>query len=191
MESSKVLKKLKTELPYHPATLLLGICPVKNENSNSKRYILPSIHSSSIYNSQDIEMSINRWMDKHDTVLYVCVCVYTYIYVCVYIYICVCVYIHTRACDKKEQNNVIKKSMPFAATQMNLEIIILSEVRKRKTNTIWCHLHVEYKIWHKWTYFRSRNRFTGIENKFMVAKGKESGEGINQEFGTSRYILYI
>ena len=55
---------------------------------------------------------------------------------CVYIYICVCVYIHTRACDKKEQNNVIKKSMPFAATQMNLEIIILSEVRKRKTNTI-------------------------------------------------------
>ena len=63
-----------------------------------------------------------------------------------YDYMCVCVYIHTRACDKKEQNNVIKKSMPFAATQMNLEIIILSEVRKRKTNTIGCHLHVEYKI---------------------------------------------
>ena len=28
------------------------------------------------------------------------------------------------------------KLMPFAATEMELEIIILSEVRKRKTNTI-------------------------------------------------------
>ena len=71
------------------------------------------------------------------------------------------------------------------------EIIILSEVRKRKTNTIWCHLRVEYKIWYKWTYFWSRNRFTGRENKFMVVKGKGSREGINREFGTSRYILYI
>ena len=42
-------------------------------------------------------------MDKHDTVLYVCVCVYTYIYVCVYIYIYVCVYIYTHV-------HVIKKN---------------------------------------------------------------------------------
>ena len=34
--------------------------------------------------------------------------------------------------------------MPFAATWMELEIIILSEVRQRKTN-IWYHLHVESK----------------------------------------------
>ena len=31
------------------------------------------------------------------------------------------------------KNNAI---MPFASTQMQLEIIVVSEVRKRKTNTI-------------------------------------------------------
>ena len=34
--------------------------------------------------------------------------------------------------------------MPFAATWMNLEIIILSEVNQTKTN-IWYHLQVESK----------------------------------------------
>ena len=33
--------------------------------------------------------------------------------------------------------------MPFAATRMDLEIIILSEVRQRKTNIIWYYLYVE------------------------------------------------
>ena len=41
----------------------------------------------------------------------------------------------------------IKKNeiMPFIATWRDLEIIIQSKVRKRKTNTIY-HLHVESKI---------------------------------------------
>ena len=34
--------------------------------------------------------------------------------------------------------------MPFEATQMDQEIVILSEVRK--TNNIWCHLFVESKL---------------------------------------------
>ena len=38
------------------------------------------------------------------------------------------------------------KIMPFAATWMHLEIIILNEVRKRKTNTIRYHLYVESEI---------------------------------------------
>ena len=35
--------------------------------------------------------------------------------------------------------------MPFAVTWMDLEIIILSEVRQWKTNIIWYHLYVESK----------------------------------------------
>ena len=37
--------------------------------------------------------------------------------------------------------------MPFVATWMDLEIIILSEASQRKTNTMWYHLYVESKIW--------------------------------------------
>ena len=37
--------------------------------------------------------------------------------------------------------------MPFVATWMQLEILILSEVRKRKKNTICYHLYVKSKIW--------------------------------------------
>ena len=33
--------------------------------------------------------------------------------------------------------------MPFAAAWMDLEIIILSELRRRKTNIIWYHLFME------------------------------------------------
>ena len=42
--------------------------------------------------------------------------------------------------------------MPFEATWMQLEIVILSEVsqkEKDKYNTTWYHLYVESKIWHK------------------------------------------
>ena len=35
--------------------------------------------------------------------------------------------------------------MPFAAIWMDQEIIILNEVRQRKTNIIWHHLYVESK----------------------------------------------
>ena len=63
--------------------------------------------------------------------------------------------------------------MPFAATRMDLEIIILSEVSQ--TNTKWYHSYVESNFfkWYKWTYL---DRFPDIKNKLMVTT-----EGINQQ----------
>ena len=43
------------------------------------------------------------------------------------------IYIYTMEHDSAIKNN---KIMPFATMWMQLEIIILNEVRKRKTNTI-------------------------------------------------------
>ena len=84
-----------------------------------------------------------------------------------------------------EYYSAIKKNeiMPFAATWMQLEIIILSEVSQKKTNTMWYHLYVESKIWHKWTYLWNRNRLTDIESRLVVAKGERGGRGMEWEVG--------
>ena len=68
------------------------------------------VHSSTIYNSQDMETTklfINRWMDREDVV---------YIYNGILL---------------NHKNN---KIMPFAATWMALEIIIPSEVSQKEKN---------------------------------------------------------
>ena len=100
------------------------------QNFNSKRYIHPYIHSSTIHNStchktwkQPKCPSIEEWIKKMW---------YIYVY-----------------------NEILlsqDKIMLFAATWMQLEIIILNEVNQKKINTVWYHLYVESKIWHKWTY---------------------------------------
>ena len=48
-------QKVKIELPYDPAILLLGIYLKKDKNTNWKRYMHPNVHCSIIYNSQDME----------------------------------------------------------------------------------------------------------------------------------------
>ena len=69
--------------------------------------------------------------------------------------------------------------MPFAATWMDLEIIILSEIsQKEKGKYHMIPFMCETKIRHKWIYLRNRNRLTDIENKLVVARGKVGG-GIN------------
>ena len=51
------------------------------------------------------------------------------------------------------------------------------QVRKRKTNTIWYHLYVSYKIWHKWTYLWNRNRLADKEQTCGWQEGGEAGKG--------------
>ena len=52
-----LLKKLNIELPYHPA-IQLCIFP-KTENKYSNKYIKTHTHSSTIHNSQKVEMAQN------------------------------------------------------------------------------------------------------------------------------------
>ena len=53
----------------------------------------------------------------------------------------------------------------------------------RKTNTIWYHLSVESKMWHKWTY---------LWNRQVVAKGEAVEGGMEREVGLSKcQLLYI
>ena len=70
--------------------------------------------------------------------------------------------------DTMEYYSAIKKNevTPLAATIMDLESLVLSEVSQTKADT----LNVESKKdWYKRTYFQNRNRL--IENRFMVTKG--------------------
>ena len=74
--------------------------------------------------------------------------------------------------------------MASAATLMNLRIVLVSEVRKRKTYTIWYQLYAESKIWHTWSCSWNRNRLTDIENRSVVAK-ERGGGGKDWELGVS------
>ena len=58
----RFLKKLKTELPCDPAIPLMA---TSGKNSNSRRYMHRSVHSSSIYNSQrhGSNLSVHRQMN--------------------------------------------------------------------------------------------------------------------------------
>ena len=86
------------------------------------------------------------------------------------------------------------KKMPFSATCMDLEVIILSEVSQKKTN-IWYHLHVESIIWYKWTYLWIRNKQKQIHRhgeQTCPCQGVGVGGVMDWDFGNSRCkVLYI
>ena len=87
----------------------------------------PYVHCNTMYSRQDKEttkMSKDRWIDKKDVV-----------------------HVYSEILHSQQEDEI----MAFAATWMQLAIIILSEVSKKKTNTIWYHPYVESKIQHKWT----------------------------------------
>ena len=84
-------------------------------------------------------------------------------------------YIYTMDYYSAKKKNEI---MPFAATWMDQEIIILSEVSQTEKDKYHMILICGIlKKWYKWTYIQNRNRPTDIENKLMVTKGERQGEG--------------
>ena len=50
-------KKKIIELPYDPAVSTSGYISEENKNTHLKRCMHPNVHSSIIYNSQDMEMT--------------------------------------------------------------------------------------------------------------------------------------
>ena len=82
-------------------------------------------------------MSINRQIDKEDVI-----------------------YRHNEILLSFIKKNEI---MPCAATRMDQEMIILREISLKEKHTLWCHVTVESKIQHKWTYLWNRNRLTDRE----------------------------
>ena len=136
------------------------------QNYNLERYMHSYVHCSIINNNQDMEApkrpSTDKWIKKMW-------------------------YVYTT-----EYYSVIKKNkiMPFAATWMQLEIIILHEVsQKKKTNTVWYHLYMESKIWHAEIYPWNRSRFVDIKKRLVSASGERDGRGKDWGFGVSRCKL--
>ena len=113
------------------------------ENHDSKRRMYSNVHCSPIYNSQDMETTQMRF---------------------------------NRGVDKEnvEYYSAIKKKerMAFSATRMDLEIIMLSEVRQWDTNVIGYCWHVESK---------KRTQWTSLQNRYWLIdfeKPKETGWGV-------------
>ena len=61
--------------------------------------------------------------------------------------------------------------MPFAATWMELETLILSEISQKKTNTIWYHLYLVSNIQHKWTFPQKRKSWTWRIDLWLPGSG--------------------
>ena len=72
------------------------------------------------------------------------------------------------------------------------EVVILSEVRQRKTNLIWYPLYVaSKKKSYKWTSLQNKNRPTNMKQTYGYWRGNQGVEGINQKLDMNIYpIIY-
>ena len=67
---------------------------------------------------------------------------------------------------------LMNEIMSFAATKMDLDIVILSEVSQRSRNIIWYSLYIKFKKkWYQWTYKTEKT------HRVRVAREKDRGEG--------------
>ena len=116
------------------------------ENQHSKRCMHPSVHCSTIYNSQNMEVPkcpmTDQWIKKM-----------WYIYAMGYY-------------STIERNEIGS----FVEVWMNLERVMQSD-RKIKTNIVYWHTHVEFRKWYRWTYFQGKNSDTDVKNRLWIWRG--------------------
>ena len=147
----RYLSKLNTEIPYDPAIPLLGVYLDKTflEKDTCTRMFIAALFTIAKTWKQPKCPSTDGWIRK-------------------------VWYIYTM-----EYYSAIKKNkiMPLAATWTELEILILSEVRKRKTNNIGFHLYLKSNTQHKRTFLK-RKKLMDLENRLVVAKGEGEGVGM-------------
>ena len=144
----RFLKKLKIELPCDPVLPLLGIYPDKNiiQRDTCTPVFIAALFTIARTCKQPKCPSADEWIKMR------------------------CMYTHTHTHTMEYYSASTKNEMPFVATWIELQILILSEIRQRKPNTIWYHLYVESKICHKWTYRRNRNSLTDIESSLSLPR---------------------
>jgi len=130
----RYLRKLNVELPYDPAIPLLGIYPDKTftEKDTCTPVFTAALFTISKTWKQPKCSLTDEWIKMW------------------FIYI-------------MEYYSAIKKNkiMPFAATWIELEILILRKVSQKEKDITWYHLYVESKIWHRWPYY---HRWTEIDS---------------------------
>ena len=159
------LRKLKIELPYDPAIPLLGIYPdstVIQKDTCTPMFIAALFTIVKTWKQPKCP-STDEWIKMW------------YIFTMEYY-----------SGIKKEWNNAICSNMDATG-----DYHTKWSSQKEKTSTIWYHLYVESKIWHKWTYLWNRNRIMDIENRMVFAKEEGFGGGMEWELGVSRCKLYI
>ena len=147
-------------MSYDPAIPYTQILGIYLEKTLVQKDPCPPVFIVTLFTIANIwkqtKFSTDRWMEKEDVVK---------------------THNETLLSHQKEWNNAIYSNMDINL-HVDLEIIVVSEVRKRKTNTTWCDFYVASKTWQTCTYLQNRNRLTNIENKLMLTKEGRGWEGI-------------
>ena len=73
-------------------------------------------------------------------------------------------------------SGIEKNEMPSAATWMDLEISILSEVRQRQISYDLTYMWNLEKKKMKMNLLQNKDRLTDLEHKFVATRGKDKGE---------------
>ena len=141
----RFFKKLKIQLPYDTVILLLGIYLEKMKTLFQKDTCAP-MFTAAWFTKAKTWKQLYVPQQRNGERSCVCVCVSTYLYQYI-----------------MEYHSAIKKNetMLIAATWMDLEITILSEVSQTEKDKYHMISHMQsLNKWYKWTYLQKRNRLT-------------------------------